>query len=215
MSRINVSEPNGTSNTTEKITTNEHKLNQMERGFLTALVKLLLHGETEQACRVATLFSRLENNPLDPLYEGIWHIQTIVKYVCAESPTKERVRSALEQLVAQHPSSNSDVAADDPVPKPEVDTGTSIENSRTNSRHPKKRPISRSETEPSKVTKKPRHRKRATSSSNPLTTIDPQLLPPNHVMHPFLNNPGLELTTEANTDYRLYDDLLVDSPYAG
>ncbi|CAG8625195.1 10557_t:CDS:1 [Paraglomus brasilianum] len=223
MSRIDVSEPSNTSSTTEEITTNEHKLNQMERGFLTALVKLLLHDETEQACRVATLFSRLENNPLDPLYEGIGRIQTIVKYVCAESPTKERVRSDLEQLVTQHLSRNSDVAAGDSVPKPESDAGTSVKNITSDSRPQKKRrtvPVdkkqrgkqhdkqrdNRANTAPlllewrNNIPNSPFIYYQQPPSSNP---VGQPVLPSNHMSHQFQNSPSLETTTETNINFTI------------
>ncbi|CAG8490821.1 4244_t:CDS:1 [Paraglomus occultum] len=228
MSEIDISEPSSTSsNTTEEITANEHKLNQIVGDFLKAFVDLGRHRETEPVFHVATLFSILENNPLDPLYQDIDRIQTNLKYVCAESPTKERVRSDLKQLVAQHLSRNPDIAVGD-------DTEASVERVKSDSQRPNKRPISRSETEPSKVVKKPRRRKRAhtappappdppppggtlldwhnewnsnvaeirgerTSSSSLLTTVD-QLLP---------NNPNLDLT---DTDYDPFCEF-VSSPY--
>ncbi|CAG8646623.1 10724_t:CDS:2 [Paraglomus brasilianum] len=213
MSRIDTSE---SSSATEEITANEHKLNQIGGDFLKAFINLGRRREIEQVFQVATLFSILENDPLDPLYKRIDHIKNILKYVCAEyeSPTKEIMRSDLKQLVAQHLSRNSDVAVGDSV---EVGAGTSVEPIKSDSLRPNKRPISRSETEPSKsdvqssdvpkicVT----HYERTSSSS---TTVDQQLLPPNRILHPYLNNPSLDPTADTDVDYGQFYEF-VSSPY--
>ncbi|CAG8490797.1 4242_t:CDS:1 [Paraglomus occultum] len=243
MNKIDISEPR---NTIEEIATNEHKLHQMERDFLKSLAALLLDNETKQARQIALLYSRLENNPLSPFFRDTKRIQNIVKYVCAESPTKERVRLDLEQLVAQHLSRDPNATAGNPL---EVEDKSFVGNTRSG--HPKKRPI-RSVTDPFKTAKKPRPGKRANTVPTPVpptpatppphggtvlefpndvqnsdepqfrfinygqvspsTTVDPQLLPPNHIEHPCPNNPSFELTTtETNTDGY---NIVIDSLYA-